>query len=76
MLKTLLVSTSLSLALLALPIGSTGAFAGSAPGFAAHGLDFEIELGGGDDEDDGPGIEVDFGGDDDEGDDEDDDEDE
>ena len=65
MLKTLLVSTSLSLALLAMPIGPVAtAQAANLP--PANGFDFEIDLGGGD-EDDG-GIEVGFG--DDEGDDE------
>jgi hypothetical protein len=72
MLKTLLVSSSLSLALLAMPIGSVGPVAttGVAGLSPAHGFGIEVGIGGDDDE---GGIEVGFG--DDEGDDEEDDED-
>ncbi|MGE3831414.1 MAG: hypothetical protein AB7F76_10520 [Parvibaculaceae bacterium] len=79
MIKTLLASSALSLALLAMPMTSVGPLsttgaAGLAPAHAEFGIDLGgIEIGGGDD-DDGPTISL-GGGDDDEGDDEDDDED-
>jgi hypothetical protein len=79
MLKTLLASTSLALALLFVPLGSSGPLsttgaAGLSPAHAEFGVEFG--LGGGDD-DDGPSIGFGIGGgdddDDDEGDDDDDD---
>jgi hypothetical protein len=75
--KTLLASTSLALALLFVPFGSSGPIsttgaAGLSPAHAEFGVEFG--LGGGDD-DDGPSIGFSIGGgddDDDEGDDDDD----
>ena len=75
MLKTLLVSTSLSLVLLCMPVGSFGPLstsgaAGLSPAHAEFGI--SLGLGGGDDEDGGPTIGFGVGGgDDDEGGDED-----
>jgi hypothetical protein len=79
MLKTLLASTSLSLVLLCIPMGSVGPFstsgaAGLAPAHAEFGI--SLGLGGGDDDEGGPTLgfglsggddEDDAGGDDDEG---------
>jgi hypothetical protein len=66
MLKTLLTSASLSLALLFLPVGSFGPVTtiGAAGLSPAGAIDIGIELGG--DEDDGPTIGVGVGGGDDE----------
>jgi hypothetical protein len=62
MLKTLLATSALSLALLAAPISSIGPLAttGAAGLTTAHGFGIDLELGG--DEDDGPTISL--GGDD------------
>jgi hypothetical protein len=71
MFKTLLASSSLSLALLVLPMSSVGPLstsgaAGLAPAHAEFGIDLGgIEIGGGDD--DGPTITLGGGDDDDEG---------
>ena len=75
MLKTLLASASLSLALLFLPLGSFGPIttlggAGLAP---AHAIDIGVEIGGGDDDEDGGGVSIELGGDDEDGADDDDD---
>ena len=71
MLRTLLLSTSLTAALLAAPLFVTASTA-HAGGISVGGLDFEVGIG---DDDDDSGLEVSLGGDEDE-DDEDEDEDE
>ncbi len=67
MLKTMLASASLSLALLFLPLGSIGPITtlGSAGLSPAHAIDIGVEVGGGDDDDEG-GIGITLGGGDDE----------
>ena len=66
MLKTLLASASLSLALLFLPLGSFGPITtlGSAGLSPAHAIDIGVEIGGGDDDEDGGGVSIELGGDD------------
>jgi hypothetical protein len=68
MLKTLLASASLSLALLFLPLGSIGPITplGSAGLSTAHAIDIGVEIGGDEDEG-GVGIELGGGDDDDDG---------
>jgi hypothetical protein len=68
MMKTLLASASLALAFLLMPSGAFGPVTtfGTAGLSPAHAIDIGVEVGGGDDDEDGPTIGIGIGGGDDE----------